>query len=334
MDLNLDDAEVSFAMRTVRAAARLGRRIHAGMARANSPMNLTKQDCSPVTVADFSIQALVSRALAGSFPGEPLVAEERSAELRRSEAVLETVTWFVNESGLPASADDVCEWIDRGASNPGERFWTLDPIDGTKGYLRGGQYAVALALLVDGVVEVGVLGCPNLGERSVPVDNGPGVLVVARRGQGAWQIPLDGAASLAPMRVSECRDAARARVLRSYEAAHTNVSELDMLVHLMGIQVEPVRMDSQAKYAVLAAGNGEFLLRLLSPSQRDYREKVWDHAAGSIVVEEAGGRVSDLDGRPLDFTAGRSLTRNRGLVASNGYVNDTVLDALARLGEE
>ena len=55
-------------------------------------------------------------------------------------------------------------------------------------------------------------------------------------------------------------------------------------------------MDSQAKYAVLAAGGGDVNLRLLSPSRPDYREKIWDQAAGSIVVEEAGGRVSDLNG--------------------------------------
>jgi 3'(2'), 5'-bisphosphate nucleotidase len=90
-------------------------------------------------------------------------------------------------------------------------------------------------------------------------------------------------------------------------------------------------MDSQAKYAVLAAGAGDLLFRLLSPKQPDYREKIWDQAAGSLVVEAAGGRISDLDGQPLDFTAGRTLARNRGVLASNGYLHEAALQALRRI---
>jgi 3'(2'), 5'-bisphosphate nucleotidase len=87
-------------------------------------------------------------------------------------------------------------------------------------------------------------------------------------------------------------------------------------------------MDSQAKYAVLAAGHGELYLRLLSPKQLDYREKIWDQAAGSLIVEEAGGRVTDLHGHPLDFSAGRELRNNRGILASNGLLHSIALKAL------
>jgi 3'-phosphoadenosine 5'-phosphosulfate (PAPS) 3'-phosphatase len=87
-------------------------------------------------------------------------------------------------------------------------------------------------------------------------------------------------------------------------------------------------MDSQAKYAVLAAGEGDVLLRLLSPSRPDYREKIWDQAAGSIVILEAGGRITDLDGKALDFSHGRTLAHNRGILATNGHLHDAVLAAL------
>jgi 3'(2'), 5'-bisphosphate nucleotidase len=328
MPLDIHAPEVSFALGIVRQAAQLARRIQTGMAM----MNLTKSDCSPATVADFAIQALVAEALERSFPNMPLVAEERSAELRKSETILGTVTRFVSETRPDAQAEDVCRWIDRGASEPGGRFWVLDPIDGTKGYLRRGQYAVAFALLRNAEVQLGVLGCPNLGEHCVPDSCGAGVLVIAQRGQGAWQAPLNEEKTLTPMQVSSCRNPVEARLLRSYEAAHTNVAETDRFVRMMGLRVEPVLMDSQAKYAVLAAGNGEILIRLLSPEAPDYSEKIWDHAAGSLIVEEAGGRVSDLDGRALDFAAGRKLTRNRGEVVTNGYLHDAVLGALAKLG--
>jgi 3'(2'), 5'-bisphosphate nucleotidase len=91
-------------------------------------------------------------------------------------------------------------------------------------------------------------------------------------------------------------------------------------------------MDSQAKYAVLAAGEGDVLLRLISPSRPDYREKIWDQAAGSIVVTEAGGRISDLDGRSLDFSHGRTLATNRGIVATNGRLHDQILNGLRAIG--
>jgi 3'(2'), 5'-bisphosphate nucleotidase len=116
--------------------------------------------------------------------------------------------------------------------------------------------------------------------------------------------------------------------LRSFESGHTNVSQIDQVADALGVKVEPVRMDSQAKYAVLAAGHGELYLRLLSPKKPDYREKIWDQAAGSLIVEEAGGWVTDLDGKPLDFTAGRTLTNNRGILASNGHLHPQALQAL------
>jgi 3'(2'), 5'-bisphosphate nucleotidase len=91
-------------------------------------------------------------------------------------------------------------------------------------------------------------------------------------------------------------------------------------------------MDSQAKYAVLAAGQGDLMLRLLSASQPNYREKIWDQAAGSRVLEEAGGQITDLDGKPLDFTTGRSLRDNRGILASNHLLHTAALSALRQIG--
>jgi 3'(2'), 5'-bisphosphate nucleotidase len=106
------------------------------------------------------------------------------------------------------------------------------------------------------------------------------------------------------------------------------VDEIGQLAAKLGVTAPAVGMDSQAKYAVLAAGEGEVLLRLLSPSRPDYREKIWDQAAGSVVIEEAGGRITDLDGQPLDFSHGRTLARNRGILATNGVLHDAFLDGL------
>ena len=65
---------------------------------------------------------------------------------------------------------------------------------------------------------------------------------------------------------------------------------------------------------------------------KGYREKVWDHAAGVLVIEEAGGRVSDLDGNSLDLTSGRFLGNQRGIIATNGNFHDEVLEAAGKIG--
>lgn len=68
-------------------------------------------------------------------------------------------------------------------------MWTIDPIDGTKGFLRGEQYAVCLALIVDAQVKVGVIGCPNL-PVSATGPNRKGCIFVAVRGHGVEQVSV------------------------------------------------------------------------------------------------------------------------------------------------
>jgi 3'(2'), 5'-bisphosphate nucleotidase len=327
--IDLSQAEVSFALDVVRKAGQLAQRVQSGMAL----QGLTKSDFSPVTVGDFAIQAVVAHALEQQFPGAVLVAEERADELRAGDGkMLSVVTEFVSKIVEGADGEQVCAWIDQGTAEPSERFWTLDPIDGTKGYMRGGQYAVALALIEDGEVKLGVLGCPNLGESCQPETLGMGALLVAQRGQGAWSTCMsDPDDDFHRLSISDCADPVQARLLRSVESAHTNTGQIDEIARHLGVQAEPVLMDSQAKYATLAAGHGELLFRMLSAKQPDYKEKIWDQAAGSIVLEEAGGRITDLNGKDLDFRQGRTLASNSGVFASNGRLHDAGLQALAKL---
>ena len=318
------DAEIKtgFATAAVAEAARLARRIQSELV---TPA-LVKGDKSPVTVADFAVQALVSYRLSHFLESAVLVGEERAEALRvdSGRETLELVTQFVATAIPEATPEKVCEWIDRGGAAPAEEFWTLDPIDGTKGFLRREQYAVALAMIRQGRVEVGVLGCPEFSKES----GERGRLFAAIRGKGAWTTPLDNLKQLEPIQTSSITEPELARLLRSVESGHTNVGGIDRLLEVLGSTAPPVPMDSQAKYAVLASGGGEIVVRMLSPVRPDYREKIWDQAAGSIIVEEAGGRITDLDGMPLDFSQGRTLAANRGVLATNGYLHDATLPAL------
>jgi 3'(2'), 5'-bisphosphate nucleotidase len=328
--LNINQPEIQFTIQATRQAALLVRTIQAEMV---TPA-LTKQDLSPVTVADFAAQALIGRLLAEAYPSDALVAEEDASELRKPESAqaLQTITQFVKANLAEATPIAVCDWIDHQRSDTARRFWTLDPVDGTKGFLRGDQYAIAFALVIDGQVQVGALGCPNLSDGYRPDLDGSGSLVVAARGQGTWITDLAQPGTYERLFVSKRNNPPDARILRSFESGHTNVDQIDLFAQAFGVQVEPVLMDSQAKYAVLAAGKGDLMLRLLSAAKPDYKEKIWDQAAGSIILEEAGGRLSDLRGHPMDFTTGRSLKNNRGVLASNSWLHPAALNALKTIG--
>jgi 3'(2'), 5'-bisphosphate nucleotidase len=292
---------------------------------------LEKRDKSPVTVADFASQAIVCRSLEQALPGDPIVAEEASDALREAgnAPLLDAVRGHVAaETGARVSAGDVLGWIDRGGHDAGaRRYWTLDPIDGTKGFLRREQYAVALGLIEDGRVALGVLGCPSL----PTADGGRGALFAATAGGPARSLPLWGreAAPEESIAVDRVRKPADARVCESVESEHSNQVESARIASLLGIAAEPYRIDSQCKYAAVARGDASIYLRM--PTRADYREKIWDHAAGKILVESAGGRVTDVDGRPLDFGRGETLAGNSGIVATSGAIHDQVIDAIRRV---
>lgn len=327
------EREREVAIEAVAKASRLCRGVQRRLVEGHT---LAKEDRSPVTVADFGAQAVVSHLLASAFPDDPLVGEEDAGALRSGapELAREVVDHVRRE--LPSlDAAAVFDAIDRGAApgGPRGRHWTLDPIDGTKGFLRIEQYAVALALVQDGEVVLGVLGCPHLPLGADP-EGERGALFVATRGEGAWQMRLDGR-DARRIGVDRITDPALAAFCESVEEAHSSRSHAARVAEILGITRPPYRIDSQCKYAAVARGDASIYLRL--PTRPGYTEKIWDHAAGARIVLEAGGRVTDVDGRSLDFGAGRTLAHNagRGVVVTNGALHERVIEAVQRaLSEE
>jgi 3'(2'), 5'-bisphosphate nucleotidase len=291
---------------------------------------MEKEGHEPVTIADYGAQAVILQHIAGRFPEDGTLAEERAAEFDRltSDMQRHRVIHHVGETlRRHVSPDDIRRWLDFGAGRQTRQVWVVDPIDGTKGFLRGDQFAVAVSLTVEGIPEVAALACPLLplyADRS----NLLGVIAVAVRGHGATLEPLNGGPSRR-LRVSTQTDIAQARLLESVERGHTDHLFSSRVMGQAGISAAPIRMDSQAKYVAVADGRGEVYLR--NPKGENYQERVWDHTAGALIVEEAGGRVTDLDGKLLDFSQGDHLTANRGILATNGLLHDLLLDAIRRV---
>ena len=322
------EREQHVAVQSVREAAALCQAVQAQI----TAEVLDKKDRSPVTVADFGSQALVCRALHKEFPEDPVIAEEDSAALCKPEnsGLLGQVVQHVQRSQSAAEETDICRWIDFGGSHDyTNRFWTLDPIDGTKGFLRGEQYAIALALIVNGEIQLGVLGCPNI-SINLGMSESTGAIFAAVRGEGASVLPMDSHAPPKSIRVGSQDVPSLARFCESVESGHSSHNHAARVAAQLGITAQPIRLDSQAKYAIVARGEAEIYLRL--PTRDDYREKIWDHAGGVLLVTEAGGRVTDLAGKSLEFTYGRELAVNRGVIVTNGHLHAHVLNAIEKLG--
>jgi HAL2 family 3'(2'),5'-bisphosphate nucleotidase len=328
MDLfNKMAPEAQFAVNFLREASVLARMIQDGMV---DPA-LEKSDRSPVTVADIAVQALLGYHLSERIPGAALIAEESSSMLTGEAGmrIAAAAAGFISSIVPEFRGQSFRTLLDYGTGCEKPGYWVLDPIDGTKGFLRKNQYAVALSYLNKGNVKLGALACPRLAPESPArfSSAATGSIYIAVKGQGAFWTG-DQEKDWRRLHVSETKNPSRAVIMRSFEPGHTDGSNIDRITEKLGTEAEPLRVDSQVKYALLALGKGDVYLRIPSPATPDYVEKIWDHAAGKLIVEEAGGKVSDISGNPLDFSRGRFLDQNKGVIGTNGPLHTPVLKAL------
>lgn len=354
--------ELDVAVRVVHMACSLCQRVQEGLVSSTSNEHvMSKDDDSLVTVADWSVQAIVSWMLSESLSNQKvsIVAEEDVQTLSKSDSVglLTAVVNTVNEClaeapkyGLQSpkkalGTSQILEAISQCNSTGGRkgRHWVLDPVDGTLGFVRGDQYAVALALIEEGKIVIGVLGCPNYprkkewlshhhSSQTMPKMSDTsetwekGCVMYAQRGSGeAWMQPLihgkkkhTWSNSAQRVQVSSIDDPALTTFCEPVERANTNHSFSAGVAHSMGFKKQPLRVHSMVKYAAIARGDAEIFMKF---AQSGYKEKIWDHAAGVIIVEEAGGVVTDAGGHPLDFSRGLYLEGlDRGIVACSGTI--------------
>jgi 3'(2'), 5'-bisphosphate nucleotidase len=205
-----------------------------------------KADGSPVTEADTASEAVILAGLREAAPGIPVVSEEMAAE-----------------TGLPAEA--------------GSLFWLVDPLDGTKEFVRGtGEYTVNIALVEGGRPILGVVHAPALGLTYI---GGPGGARL--RGPGGEERAL--AARAAPedgLVVVRSRDHGDPEATARFLAGRRVAGERSI--------------GSSLKLCLVAAGEADLYPRF-------GRTMEWDTAAGDAVVRAAGGRVEDVEGRPLSY---------------------------------
>ena len=314
-------AEKQLALKIVTEGAKLCQRVQ----QTDAGKAFKKADTSPVTVADFGAQAILCKGLIERFPDDPVIGEEDATLLQKPDlaGVRQQIIEQVQQTIPTATPDNVIDWINWGNGQLAQRYWTLDPIDGTKGFIRGDQYAVALALVEDGEVKLGVLACPAFPRE----DGGKGVIFLGIRGQGAVEIPLEGGNSQ-PIKVDPSSNFEQLYRIESVESVHSDRRVQTAVDRRLGLTYTAKQMDSLAKYGAIARGDAHFYTRVPLPQFKGKKENIWDHAPGVIIVEEAGGKVTDLEGKPLDFSLGAQLSNNNGVLATNGAIHAQVLAAI------
>ena len=404
--------EINTAILSVLASCRVTRWLQPNT--GSSIATIAKQDASPVTIGDFASQATALKILHNQFSTDMFIAEEGSEVLRADDDLLNKVWDAVRAAS--EGIESICSWTEKGElltsidygqdigscsssdeETSGRRVWCLDPIDGTKGFLRGriegGQYCIALALLKDGVPIVSILGCPNQPVFSYDVRNSlektgaygawsedeineieqgeklfssnRGCLFVAVRGCGCYEVSIhdleqmlfqplqkhdtstwkqlqvtaESTSDKTPSQATFCLG-----VERGFSDPKGTVLKIAQMLHgsdALVIKSDDVvpdiknsfRMDGQGKYGILARGEAEYFLRLPKPGYVDW---VWDVAAGYLVLKEAGGMMTDVNGNAIDFS-GIGVDRNaklpgsvQGLLGSCGGVfHDVLVNAYA-----
>jgi 3'(2'), 5'-bisphosphate nucleotidase len=318
---------------------------------------LSKTDSTPVTIADFAAQALLISAIHHAFPMDRFVGEEDSDTLQEDQHLQQSVWELVTSThlddaesegllGSPASVEEMLELIDAGGLGTGGRegrVWILDPVDGTEKFIRGEQYAVVLALVENGEEKVGVLGCPNLSLETGRVSemitdkDGLGLMLSAVKGEGAVIRPIGKGSLLPAQKIQRVKDNSMnlkdLHFVDSTTSKSLSIEKHRQVAEKLGASWYGTDLwSSQMRYVALTVGGGDVMLRI--PVKKYARSYVWDHAGGHLIFREVGGKITALDGKEIDFGAGRKIEENWGMVAANQSVHARILQTTEELLKE
>jgi 3'(2'), 5'-bisphosphate nucleotidase len=217
-----------------------------------------KTDKTPVTEADLAAERIIVEVLSDAFPQIPIASEE-----------------LVDRGGLPPAS---------------ERFWVVDPLDGTKEFIaRNGEFAVLIALVEHGRPVLGIVHGPAVG------------LTYAACGPGTATRQVKGG----PAEPIRARAPAQDGLVIVHSRSHENSRRLGEYLQNYNVK-QRVSCGSALKFGLIAAGEGDLYPRFGTTME-------WDTAAGQAVLEAAGGRVDTMDGAPLAY--GKPGLKNDGFLA-------------------
>jgi 3'(2'), 5'-bisphosphate nucleotidase len=295
--------ELSLAIELVKKASKITEWF-----RLKQISSFTKEDDSPVTLADFASQIFIISNIKNSFPGDQIIAEEESGVLLNSNAENAIRKCF---KSLKIDVGEELKNTLNYRGNSSKRQWTVDPVDGTKGFQRNLAYAIGIGFMVRSEPTICAISVPNYSNTELSIFS-------AQKNHGAKA--SYGEKSFTNIKVSETSDPNTSRM--SYSLHYNKPWVLD-LAKSLGI-TDFIPMDSMAKLCMVAEGSAEIYVKPMSI----HRSFTWDFLPGELLVREAGGMVTDLKGNSVKYVNEKCVVSAPGLIASNGFIHNDLIEAL------
>ena len=265
-----------------------------------------KKDRSPATVADYSSQIYILHRLKREFPEDQVIAEENETGLIDHHSAKQINECFTQLD--IANISDLKNFLNyRGQTS--SRQWTIDPIDGTKGFMKGLKYAIGIGLMVNSDTKISVISVPEYKKNGLAI-------FVAEQGQGA-KASYEGK-DFEAIHVSDQKILKKARLCQSL---HYDLPWVTQFADKLGIE-KRIKMDSMAKFCLVADGSYDLYIKPIM----GFRAFTWDYGPGDLLVREAGGKVTDLDEERLTFEEEKCILKAPGIITSNGALHDEVAD--------
>jgi 3'(2'), 5'-bisphosphate nucleotidase len=270
--------------------------------------SFVKMDKSPVTLADYASQIYIISKLKYLYPNDSIIAEEtyNSKLNMRSEKLILSCYNTLNLS-IETEIKDILNY--RGPKS--KRHWSIDPIDGTKGYQKGLSYAIGIGLIENYQKISCVIGVPNYNSSGMAI-------FVANKDHGAKA--SYGGGPFTAIKVSDQKSISQFRFCHSL---HYDEPWVLKLAQILGIE-KYVQIDSMAKFCMVADSSADVYVK---PMNKD-RSFIWDFLPGDLLVNEAGGKVTDLKGYPPKYIDDKCVISAPGLVVSNGKFHEEIIEAI------
>ncbi|MFX1554859.1 MAG: 3'(2'),5'-bisphosphate nucleotidase CysQ [Promethearchaeota archaeon] len=268
-----------------------------------------KRDQSPVTLADLATQIYIVDNLRAKFPEDHILAEEEGSliDINSEKLIYECF------DDLKIKVGEIKETINyRGRFS--KREWTVDPIDGTQGYVEGLSYAVGIGLMVESDPKISAISVPNYNEEGLGVFS-------AVKNIGVYA--SYGGKEFKEIKVSN-QDSLKDAVL--CHSLHYDKPWVLEFAKKVGIN-KLIRIDSMLKFCKIADGSADLYIK---PIDRKHSFS-WDFLPGYLIVTEAGGKVTDSSNRPIWFKSDTLMWSEPAVIASNGVIHDKVIDHLKKL---
>jgi len=286
-----------------------------------------KLDKSPVTIADYGSQIIILNFITKKFPIDNFITEENLNIIIHNDQYYEVINKLVKQTVPEIDIKKILSYENK--NRTADRIWAIDPLDGTKGYIADRQYSVAIALIENQKVIVGVLACPKMYKLiSKKYNDRKGYVFFAEKGKGAFVKALS-SKLIKKIKVNSKNKFAKILYAESFDNSHINISTHHKFSNILNINRPPLKVDGQIKYSLVAAGDISFYLRF--PQPLNYKEYIWDHAAGQLIVEEAGGTVTDVLGNDFCYEKSIKLLKNTGIIASNGLIHEKLVKVASLL---